>query len=119
MLLKNSTYLILTIVCFFYSNNVFGFDSLGQIEIATNSSVEISQDSLDVVIEYRNLARRYADSLQADKAINYAEKYIRATSDLSIINDHFFSKIVYRFKSYKGFLHAFNESRILRKVIIF
>lgn len=93
MLLKNSTYSILTIVCFFYSINVFGFDSLGQIEIATNSGVEISQDSLDVVIEYRNLARRYADSLQADKAINYAEKYIRATSDLSIINDHFFSKI--------------------------
>ena len=93
MLLNKSTYSIITIVCLFYSINLFGFDSLGQIEIAASSSVKISQDSLDTVIEYRNLSRMYSDSLQADKAINYAEKYIRATSDLSIINDHFFSKI--------------------------
>jgi len=72
---------------------MFGFDSLGQIEIASSPSVEFNQDSMKVINEYRNLARIYADSLQADKAINYAEKYIRATSDLSIINDHFFSKI--------------------------
>jgi len=93
VLLNKSTYSIITIVCLFYSINLFGFDSLEQIEIATSPSVKISQDSLDIVIEYRNLARMYADSLQEDKAVNYAEKYIRATSDLSIINDHFFSKI--------------------------
>jgi AraC-like DNA-binding protein len=73
--------------------NSFAFDSLSQIEIEGNSNVEVSQDSLEVINEYRNLARKYADSLQEDKAIIYAEKYIRATADLSIINDHFFSKI--------------------------
>ncbi len=92
MLLKRSTSFITTIFLFF-SINLFGFVSIEQIEIAINPNIQISQDSLDMVVEYRNLARMYADSLQADKAINYAEKYIRATSDLSIVNDHFFSKI--------------------------
>ena len=92
MLLKRSTRFITTIFLFF-SINLFGFVSIEQIEIAINPNIQISQDSLDLVVEYRNLARMYADSLQADKAINYAEKYIRATSDLSIVNDHFFSKI--------------------------
>lgn len=92
-MLHNKSTCFITIFLFFFSINLFGFDSLGQIEIANSPSVTISQDSIDVVLEYRNLARIYADSLQEDKAINFAEKYIRATSDLSIINDHFFSKI--------------------------
>lgn len=92
MLLNKPTF-ILIIICLAFSNITFGFDSLGQIEIASNFNVEVSQDSMKVISEYRNLARVYADSLQADKAINYAEQYIRATSDLSIINDHFFSQI--------------------------
>lgn len=76
-----------------FSNTVFGSGILGEFEITTNVSAEISQDSLTKINEYRNLARIYSDSLQAGKAINYAEQYIRATSDLSIINDHFFSAI--------------------------
>ncbi len=92
MLLNKSTF-ILIIISLFISNTIFGFESIGQVEIASKPNFEVSQDSLDIIIEYRNLARIYADRLQADKAINYAEKYIRATSDLSIINDHFFSKI--------------------------
>lgn len=92
MLLNKSTF-ILIIISLFISNTIFGFESIGQVEIASKPNFEVSQDSLDIIIEFRNLARIYADRLQADKAINYAEKYIRATSDLSIINDHFFSKI--------------------------
>jgi len=90
---KRKSTFILSIIFFVFSNILFGFESSEQIEIAVNQNVEVSQDSLDVITEYRNLARIYADSLQADRAINYAERYIRATSDLSIINDHFFSKI--------------------------
>jgi AraC-like DNA-binding protein len=92
VLLNKSTF-ILIIISLFISNTIFGFESIGQVEIASKPNFEVSQDSLDIIIEFRNLARIYADRLQADKAINYAEKYIRATSDLSIINDHFFSKI--------------------------
>ncbi|MFT5216994.1 MAG: AraC-like DNA-binding protein [Glaciecola sp.] len=92
MLLNKSTF-ILIIIYLFISNTIFGFESIGQVESASKPNFEVSQDSLDIIIEFRNLARIYADRLQADKAINYAEKYIRATSDLSIINDHFFSKI--------------------------
>jgi AraC-like DNA-binding protein len=92
VLQRKSTCLI-AVFCLGFSINLFGFDSLKQIEIAANTNIKISQDSLKKAIEYRNLARRYADSLMEDKAIIYAEKYIRATSDLSIINDHFFSKI--------------------------
>jgi AraC-like DNA-binding protein len=76
-----------------FSNTIFGSGFLGELEITTNLSTEISQDSGISINEYRNLARIYSDSLQASKAINYAEQYIRATSDLSIINDHFFSAI--------------------------
>jgi AraC-like DNA-binding protein len=92
VLLNKSTF-ILIIIYLFISNTIFGFESIGQVESASKPNFEVSQDSLDIIIEFRNLARIYADRLQADKAINYAEKYIRATSDLSIINDHFFSKI--------------------------
>jgi AraC-like DNA-binding protein len=76
-----------------FSNTIFGSGFLGELEITTNLSTEISQDSGISINEYRNLARIYSDSLQASKAINYAEQYIRTTSDLSIINDHFFSAI--------------------------
>ena len=72
------------------SNTIFGSGFLGELEINTNLSTKISQDSIISINENRNLARIYSDSLQASKAINYAEQYIRATSDLSIINDHFF-----------------------------
>jgi AraC-like DNA-binding protein len=89
---RKSTFIV-SIIFFVFSNILFGFESSEQIEIATIPSVEVSQDSLGVITEYRNLARIYSDSLQADRAINYAERHIRATSDLSIINDHFFSKI--------------------------
>lgn len=92
-MLLNKPTLILTVICLFISNTIFGFESIRQMEIASKPEFAVSQDSLDIIIEYRNLARIYADSLQADKAIYYGEKYIRATSDLSIINDHFFSKI--------------------------
>jgi AraC-like DNA-binding protein len=91
--LFNKPTFILIIICLSISNAIFGFGSLEQIEIASKPQFEVTQDSLKTIIEYRNLARIYSDSLQADKAINYAEKYIRTTSDLSIINDHFFSKI--------------------------
>lgn len=47
----------------------------------------------DSIQEFILLAEIYSDSMQADKAIYYANKYIRYTSDLSIINDHFFLKI--------------------------
>lgn len=43
--------------------------------------------------EYRQLTKVYADSVNADKAVYYAEAYIRLTADLSIINDHFFYNI--------------------------
>jgi AraC-like DNA-binding protein len=76
-----------------FSNTIFGSGFLGELEITTNLATEISQDSGISINEYRNLARIYSDSLQASKAINYAEQYIRTTSDLSIINDHFFSAI--------------------------
>lgn len=92
MLFSKSTFFT-TIFYLFFSVNLFGIESLEQIEVAIHSNIEIDQDSLDVVMEYRNLAKIYADSLQETKAIDYAKKYIRATSDLSIINDHFFSKI--------------------------
>jgi len=91
--LINKPTIILIIICLAFSNSIFGLGSIGQIEISANPRVEMSQESLDAIIEYRNLARIYADSSQADQAINYAEKYIRATADLSIINDHFFSRI--------------------------
>lgn len=90
---KRKSAIIVSIICFVFTNILFGSEPLEQIEIGINSNVEASQDSLNVIVGYRNLARMYADSLQADRAINYAEQYIRATSDLSIINDHFFSKI--------------------------
>jgi len=43
--------------------------------------------------EYRRLAKVYSDSLLPVKAIYYAERYIKSTSDFSIINDHFFLNI--------------------------
>jgi len=43
--------------------------------------------------EYRRLAKVYSDSLIPVKAIYYAERYIKSTSDFSIINDHFFFNI--------------------------
>ena len=92
-MLFNKPTFILIIICLSISNTIFGFGSIEQIEIASKPQFEVTQDSLKTIIEYRNLARIYSDSLQADKAINYAEKYIRTTADLSIINDHFFSKI--------------------------
>ena len=92
MLLNKST-IILIVICLSISNTIFGFGSVRQIEVASKPEVEVSQDSSDIILEYRNFARIYSDSLQADRAIYYAEKYIRITSDLSIINDHFFSKI--------------------------
>lgn len=90
-LLKKSN--IIVVLILFLSTNVFGTGSVEQIGVTSNFDSTISQDSLDVITEYRNLARTYADSSQADLAINYAEKYIRSTKDLSIINDHFFSNI--------------------------
>jgi hypothetical protein len=57
-----------------------------------NSSLqhEVSADSIQ---EFKRLAKQYADSSQASEAVKYAAKYIRSTQDLTIINDHFFSKI--------------------------
>jgi len=91
--LLNKSTIILIVICLSISNTIFGFGSVRQIEVASKPEVEVSQDSSDIILEYRNFARIYSDSLQADRAIYYAEKYIRITSDLSIINDHFFSKI--------------------------
>jgi AraC-like DNA-binding protein len=74
---------------------------------------EFSKDSIQ---EYKNLAKQYADSLQAAIAVDYATRYIRATQDLTIINDHFFSNInqtsVYvnfkeRYKTEFDFLYLF------------
>ena len=56
----------------------------------TITQQEISKDSIQV---FKTLAKFYADSLQAGKAVDYTVKYISATQDLTIINDHFFSKI--------------------------
>lgn len=92
MLLKKlNTYIKLLLLVF--TINAFGLEPEDKTDKVFSSNIEISQDSLSSVYEHRNLARIYSDSLQADKAINYAEKYIRTTKDLSIINDHFFSKI--------------------------
>lgn len=53
---------------------------------------EIEHDS---ILQFREYAKIYADSVYAERAINYAEKYIRSTKDLSIINDHFFKEIAH------------------------
>jgi len=73
-----------------------------------NVSITVSADNLDISLklaltqyeassdsiqQFRVLAKQYADSSQASKAVEYATKYIRSTEDLSIINDHFFSSI--------------------------
>ncbi|MCK5400660.1 MAG: helix-turn-helix transcriptional regulator [Flavobacteriaceae bacterium] len=60
-----------------------------EVYIGTQEN-DIDRDSIQ---EYILLVKTYSDSMQADKAIYYAKKYIRSTSDLSIINDHVFSKI--------------------------
>lgn len=63
----------------------------------TNISSEVNngfqEQSIDSIQQFKNLAKQYADSSNAGEAMYYASKYIRSTQDLSIINDHFFSKI--------------------------
>jgi len=90
-MLKKPTIFAFILIAFSFS--AFGSRAEVQVDSTSILSSEIKQDSLNQALEHRNLARMYADSLQADLAINYAEKYIRETTDLSIINDHFFSKI--------------------------
>jgi AraC-like DNA-binding protein len=52
-----------------------------------------SKNDKELAQEFRLLSQIYSDSLQAERAIYYAEKYIRYTEDLSIINDHYFFNI--------------------------
>ncbi len=59
----------------------------------TNSGVQDIIQLPDSIQQFRVMAKLYADSLNAEQAIDYAERYILATRDLSIINDHFFYKI--------------------------
>ena len=67
------------------SNDMF----LGEVA-SLNQQIRKDNDSIQ---EFRRLAQVYSDSLEADIAIYYAEKYIRFTEDLSIINDHYFYNI--------------------------
>ena len=74
---------------------LFAFLANVQIAIGFENN-SISQDVIslpDSIQQFRLLAKQYADSLNAEWAIDHAERYILATRDLSIINDHFFYKI--------------------------
>lgn len=74
-------------VIFFCTISIgFGFNK------SYNLIQEIEQDS---TLQFREYAKIYADSVYAEKALDYAEKYIRSTKDLSIINDHFFKEITH------------------------
>lgn len=55
-----------------------------------NQQSNIKRDSIQ---EYLYLTKTHLDSMQAYEAIYYTKKYIRYTSDMSIINDYFFSEI--------------------------
>ncbi len=78
------------------SNSASKFEKHVIAIIPQNSLQQINEDleiEAGLSDEYRKLAEMHVDSMQADKAVQYAERYIRATRDLSIINDHFFYKI--------------------------
>jgi len=49
--------------------------------------------SMDSIGNFRNLAVAYSNKNDVDNAILYIKKYINATADLSLINDHLFSNI--------------------------
>lgn len=84
--MNNLKCLSFLIVFFFAIFLSFGF----------NKNYNLIQDiEHDSIMQFREYAKIYADSVNVDKALNYASKYIRATKDLSIINDHFFKEIVH------------------------
>ncbi|MBT8272747.1 MAG: AraC family transcriptional regulator [Bacteroidia bacterium] len=85
-------FLILLLGVLFMPKYSFGSSSLAPF-ILQDTETETQLKTTDSIQEFRRLAKVYADSLNAEQAITYAKRYIRATSDLSIINDHYFSNI--------------------------
>ena len=77
----------------YYLLLVLFFSALVGLNASTKSIVQDRIPLPDSIQQFRVMAKMYADSLNAEKAIDYAERYILATRDLSIINDHFFYKI--------------------------
>lgn len=57
----------------------------------TIGSVSIENDSIQA---FKNLAIRYANDNNPDTAIIYISKYLSATGDMSLLNDHLFSTII-------------------------
>jgi len=84
---KPIVFLILFLSIFIVHSNAV---NLVLFSSANDQQIKIAKDSVQ---EFRTLTKFYADSSQAATAIDYASRYIRATQDLSIINDHFFSNI--------------------------
>jgi AraC-like DNA-binding protein len=81
-------------------NNILNNNNSPIYKYVTNHFLKLKQDlnkqnktQEELSEEYRQLAKIYTDSVKADKAVFYAEEYIRLTADLSIINDHFFYNI--------------------------
>lgn len=86
---------LLTYFVFFLGLPIKGFCSSASNTLTVSNVVkqEVNITVHDSVVKFKELAKTHADSLQASGAIHYAKKYIRATQDLSIINDHFFESI--------------------------
>jgi len=84
------------ILCFFISVNEMiadGYISLSELNGINEKTVESSNISSDSIQEYRVLAIKFANNIQAKEATNYIIKYISATSDMSFLNDHLFKAI--------------------------
>lgn len=72
-----------------------------------NSS--LTKDNIDIqltdsIFKFKELAVEHANNYEVDKAMLYIKKYVGATADLSLVNDHLFKNI----KNTKPYL-AFKE----------
>ena len=73
-----------------YENKLLEFPSFFNSSTTLVSRGASTSDSIEV---FRDLAIEYSNNNNVDSAMLYIEKYIGATADLSIINDHLFSNI--------------------------
>ncbi len=97
-----------------YENNLLELPSF----FNTPNSLVSGVASTDSIAYFRNLAVEYSNNNDVDNAMLNINKYVSATADLSIINDHLFSNIK-NTEKYLGFKEKYLPKFNIMAVIYF